>query len=112
VKIDLKQNGGVLVAAIREPQLDAHTAPALTEALEAAIDGGAARLVVDMSDVYFLDSSGLGALIRLLKRLPEGGNLALCGCRAPILELLRLTRIDQILAAHPSEQEAIDSISG
>ena len=101
--------GDVLVAAIRESQIDAHTAPALTQFLEAEIDKGRARVVVDLSEVSFLDSSGLGALIRLLKHLPADGNLALCGCRAPVLELLKLTRLDQILLAYPSCGDAIGS---
>ena len=112
MKVDLHMAGDVMVAAIREPQIDAHTAPALTQLLEAEIDKGQPRVVVDMSEVSFLDSSGLGALIRLLKHLPADGNLALCGCRPPILELLKLTRLDRILMAYPSCGEAIDSFRG
>lgn len=109
MKVDLHMTGDVLVAAIRDPQIDAHTAPVLTQLLEAEIDKGRSRVVVDMSAVSFLDSSGLGALIRLLKHLPEDGSLALCSCRASILELLRLTRLDRILMAYPTCGEAIDS---
>ena len=109
MKVDLHMAGDVMVATIRAPQIDAHTAPELTQFLETEIDTGRARVVVDMCEVSFLDSSGLGALIRLLKHLPEEGNLALCGCRAPILELLRLTRLDRILTAYPSCGEAIES---
>jgi len=110
VDLDLTRQDGVVVAAVRGQQLDARSAPELTEVLEREIEAGASRIVIDMRDVFFLDSSGLGALIRLLKRLPPNGNLALSGCRASILELLKLTRIDKILAAYPSREEAIASL--
>ena len=57
-------------------ELDVHTVPELREALARAVDGGATRLVVDLLEVGFIDSVGLGAILHTKKRLGPAGRLA------------------------------------
>ena len=58
-------------------ELDVATAPALRDRLTAAIDAGTQRLVIDLSDISFLDSVALAAIVHAKQRLPENGRLAL-----------------------------------
>ncbi len=52
-------------------EVDLYTAPALRDRMASLIDGGVRRLVVNLEEVGFLDSSGLGVLIGALRRLKE-----------------------------------------
>src|SRR5437879_6230877 len=61
------QQGAATVVCVTG-EVDSKTAPALREAVDAAIDGGTGLVVVDMTAVGFIDSAGLAALIQCLKR--------------------------------------------
>jgi anti-sigma B factor antagonist len=62
--------GGCLVVSLKEKRLDAVIAASFREALVARIDEGQRSIVLDMSQVSFMDSSGLGAVVYVL--IPEG----------------------------------------
>lgn len=90
------------VFVIPWPRLDLAHVAALKDALRPLTDEGADRLIIDMSGVNFLDSSGLGALVKLSRQLGGRGKVALSGVREPVLSLLTMSRMDQvfILAAN------------
>ncbi len=58
-------------------ELDIATAPALRDRLNAAIDAGSHRLVIDLSAISFLDSVALATIVHAKQRLPEDGRMAL-----------------------------------
>ena len=60
----------------------------------AGIEAGHTRLVLDLSGVDFVDSSGLGAIVACLKRLGPRGDLAIAGARGAVSRLFTLTRMD------------------
>ena len=69
---------------------------------------GTVHLIVDLNDVEFLDSTGLGALVGGLKRLrAHDGNLTLAINTERILRVFRITGLTRVLRAHPSVREAI-----
>lgn len=78
-------------------QIDSHTATALDEALDAA--PSAASVSVDLSEVSFVDSSGLRVLVRAHKRLADGGGaLTLVKPSQPVTRLLDMTGLSSELA--------------
>lgn len=89
-----------------EGEMDLHTAPLFRERLEAVVARyGVSRVLVDLSGVAFIDSSGLGALLGRHRALRErGGGLRLAvpeGRLRSILELAGLTRALEVLEAPP-----------
>ena len=75
--------------------------------LEALIDADARLLVLDLSDVTFIDSSGLGALIAGLKATRRaGGDLRIAQVPEQVMTVLRLTNLDRVLRAHPTVADA------
>ncbi len=87
LKLDVSENPAVVSA---DGQIDAHTAPSLEEAL----DGMAAEVTVslDLSQVTFIDSSGLRVIVRTHKRLAEtGGQLVIAEPSEPVMRLLDIT---------------------
>lgn len=73
-----------------------------------AVDGGNTKVVVDLSDVSFIDSSGLGALIASLKTARQaGGDLRIAAPSEQVRTVLQLTNLDRVLRPHDSVEDAI-----
>jgi anti-sigma B factor antagonist len=89
-------------------ELDLYTAPALRDRVLAASDEGQRRIVIDLSGVPFMDSSGLGVIVACLKRLREsGGDLALVTAPgSPPSKLLSLTGLDRAIPTFSTPDEA------
>lgn len=97
----------IVTPAATVTRLDAHTAPALRDALLGCIDAGAQSLILDLSAVTFLDSSALGALIAAAKRAGTVGHFGVAGLLPAVARLFALTHMDRVFTLHPSTAEAI-----
>ncbi len=83
------------------------SAPQLRTAITEAVDSGRTRVVVDLTEVGFMDSSGLGALVAGLKKArQEGGDLRLTGVNQQVSTVLELTNLDRVLQVHATVEEA------
>lgn len=88
-------------------RLDASSADAFVEHVEAEIRVGAELVSLDMTEVGFVSSVGLGALLRLASRVrSSGGRLALVAASDAVTEMLRVTRLDRVLAVGPASAAA------
>lgn len=105
-------HGHVLVLRLTEPRLDASRAPALREELIRHVEAGQDRIVLDLSAVDFMDSSGLGALVSCLKRMGTRGTLAVVGAQGAVARLFALTRMDRVFALHPTVDAALGQMAG
>ena len=84
-------------------EVDVYSAPALEDCISRAIDDGGADLIVDMSRVEFLDSTGLGVLVKALKRTREsGGSLRLVATDERVIKVFRITGLDAVIPIHES----------
>lgn len=90
--------------------LDLATSPNLREAIIRLIDEGTRQIVVDLSALEFMDSSGLGVLVAALKRVRENGaTLNLVAGGEKILKLFRITGLLQVFRIDSSVDGAIES---
>ncbi|WP_368496546.1 STAS domain-containing protein [Herbiconiux sp. A18JL235] len=96
------------IAVIRgDGRLNMVSGPLLRDAVKRAVDGGRARIVVDLSRVAFMDSSGLGALIGSLKTAREHhGDLRIVAPSAQVSMVLKLSNVETILTPYASVEEA------
>ena len=92
-----------------EGEMDLYSAPAVRDAALAAMDSGVDHLVLDLTAVPFMDSSGLGVIVACLKRLREmGGDLAVVSpSSSPSTKLLSLTGLDHAIATHATLDQAL-----
>ena len=68
------------------------------------------RVVFDLSQLQFIDSSGLGAILSCLRKLTaSGGDLKLCALTPPVRELVEVTRMHRIFDIFDTSEEAIQS---
>jgi len=69
-------------------------------------------MILDLSSVPYIDSSGLGSLVSLyVSRQKQGQRMALAGVNARILNLLEITKMEQLFLIFPSISDAIDALS-
>jgi anti-sigma B factor antagonist len=109
LSLDTRELGEWTVVAV-SGELDLYTAPALREEIQGLSDRGVTHVVIDLSTVGFVDSSGLGAIVACLKRLRErDGALELVAPESsPINRLLSLTGLDHAIRTHPSADDVVD----
>jgi anti-sigma B factor antagonist len=82
---------------IAEPQFDAATVPDFKKALDAAWKPGVARVVLDLAAVELIDSSGVGALLSVQKRLPPDAEpVTLRRVRPAVVGVLQLLRLQRV----------------
>ena len=92
-------------------EIDIYTAPAFKDAINELTAQGFANILIDMTDVAFMDSSGFGTLLSASKPLrPIGGTLSLCGCNEAITRMLEITRLNTIIPLYRMREDALDSI--
>lgn len=91
-------------------RFDAHEAPTVAKWFED--NQQASRVVVDLGGVTFIDSSGLSALVKGLKRCrQDGGDVHLCALQQPVVIIFELTRLDKAFSIHPDEAAALQAFS-
>lgn len=91
-------------------RLTAVNAKAFKEETIALIEAGASRLVIDFSQTTFLDSSGLGALTGVLKKIGLRGDLVVCGLNSDLQQMFRICRMDRVFAIYPDEYAALQNL--
>lgn len=93
-------------------EVDVYSAPALKEQLTQLLQSGAHSVVVDLSGVAFLDSTGLGALVEArAATIDAGGSLALVCSHERILKLFTITGLDGVFAIRPTVKAALQALS-
>jgi anti-sigma B factor antagonist len=95
-----------------EGELDIATAPALRKRLDAAIDAGKHRLVIDLSAVSFLDSIALATIVHAKQRLPEDGKMALAvEPSSYVMLVFEGTGLPKVLDLVKTRAQAIEHVS-
>lgn len=105
-----ERKGPYLVLTVQRARIDAEMTDAFkAEALDhLACDQG--DCLLDLNKVGFMDSSGIGALVGLLKLVGGERNLVLCGLSPAVAATLRLARLDRVFSTMPSVADAVRRI--
>lgn len=94
-------------------EVDVYTAPTLREKIVSLVDSGSKAIIVDLTHVEFLDSTGLGVLVGGMKRLKAvGGNFALVCDQEKLLKIFRITGLDRVFTLHSSVEAAAAGMAG
>ncbi|MBS3694117.1 STAS domain-containing protein [Rhodococcus qingshengii] len=101
-------DSGVVVIS-PQGRLNMVSAPGLRAHLHELVESGSARIVVDLSGIEFIDSSGLGVLISGLKIARQaGGDLRIAAPSLQVETVLELTNLNRVLRAYSSSNEAFE----
>jgi anti-anti-sigma factor len=102
-----KHPSGVLIVEV-EGQLIVGNRQELKATIQQALDNGERKLLVDFAKTGYIDSSGLGALVSISKKVREqGGELRLSGLNEDLRSLFELTKLDTLFAIADTSAQAL-----
>ena len=102
-----REAGGKTIVAVGG-EIDVYTAPKLRDKLSELVATGAYDIVVDMHEVEFLDSTGLGVLVGGLKKVrAHDGSLRLVCNQDRLLKIFRITGLAKVFVIHETADEAL-----
>ncbi len=104
---ETSQQGNLFIVRPLDNRLDARSAESFKENLAIWIAQSHRIIVLDLARVTFVDSSGLGAMVAVLKMMGKDGKVAVCSLQAPVLALFKLTRMDKVFAIFADVEAAI-----
>jgi anti-sigma B factor antagonist len=110
MNIEANKIGNLLIVKLIEDRLDADLARDFKNKVNQWVSQGEKFILLNLSEVKFIDSSGLGAILSILKNLGNRGNLALCRIGENVMSLFRLTRMNRVFQIFADETEAIVSL--
>ena len=94
-------------------EIDIYTAPRLRELLIDLVSQGSYQLIVNLDEVGFLDSTGLGVLVGGLRRVrAHNGSLDLVCTQQPILKIFRITGLTEVFGIYETVDQAIAARKG
>lgn len=99
--------GDILVVRAMDDRIDAACAIQFKDRMREIAQDNSPRVVLDMSRVAFLDSSGLGAVVAVMKALAPDRRLELSGLTVNVQKVFRLTRMDSVFTIHPSMPDSL-----
>lgn len=106
--LNSETHDGILVLTPDTSRIDASSAIYLKDQFKDATEDVDGRVVMDLSDVSFVDSSGLGAIVSALKLL-GGRRLELAGLTPVVAKVFKLTCMDQVFLIHGSVDSALSA---
>ena len=111
MRFEENRAGDVLVAKVLENRIVAEVAPRFKAQLLQYINAGNKEIVLDLSAVTFIDSSGLGALVSILKAMGQDGDLVLCGTTGTVTSMFKLTRMDKVFRMFSTTDDAVAALT-
>ncbi|MEM6479300.1 MAG: STAS domain-containing protein [Pseudomonadota bacterium] len=103
--------GSTRIVKVLDSRIDAAVAIQFKDAMRAETEGGPERIVLDLSDVSFIDSSGLGAVVAAKKLLNDAHVLELAGLTPVVAKVFKLTRMDTVFAIHSDVAAAVPPLA-
>jgi len=90
--------------------LDAFSEPAFRKVIGKCIEEGPNQVILDLSQIDFIDSSGLGALVQLAKQAQTAGGTSQIVTNARVTQTVKLVRLEKFLSLQPKVEAAIENI--
>ena len=106
---ETEQFGEIFAVTVAE-EMDSRNAQQAKDHFKGLVGDGNSHIVVDLTPLNFIDSSGLGALVTALKAARQaGGDVRLCGLTAPVKSIFELTRLYRVFDIFENRSEAVAS---
>ncbi len=110
MNLKIEEKNDIVIIFVREERLDAHNSSDLKVELQRIFQEGKKNVLVDLYDVRFIDSSGLGALVSGFKNaISNQGNLKLSSLQPQVKSMFELTRLHRVFEIFPSSGDALEN---
>ena len=102
------EDGDCLVITVHEKRVDAAVAVRFKDQIRELTDAPSRRVVLNLAEVEFLDSSGLGAVVGAMKQLGSDRRMDLAGLTPSVDKVFRMTRMDTVFRIFPDVKSAVE----
>ena len=110
LEITQRETNGIYLLALKGRLVLGDESGGLLTAMDSLLASGATRMVINLEQVNYVDSAGLGALIEIHRKTKaRGGSLKLCNLRPKLREALEIAKLLPIFETCPSEAVAVAS---
>lgn len=106
-----QEDGDVLIVTVLDARIDAAVAVRFKNRVMELTTAPSERVILDLSHVEFLDSSGLGAVVGAMKQLGRSRKLDLAGLTPTVEKVFRITRMDRVFRIFPNTKAAIEDVA-
>lgn len=107
LSLSTRESAGASVVDV-SGEIDVYTSPKLRERLVGLVNDGSTNIVVNLAEVDFIDSTGLGVLVGALKRIrSRGGSLSLVCSETGLLRVFTITGLEKVFMIYPSVEAAV-----
>ncbi|HWO99996.1 MAG TPA: STAS domain-containing protein [Methylococcus sp.] len=108
MNLSTQKRNGSTVLSVAEARLDAHNSAELKDVILKLLEDGSRQIVVDLSQVGFIDSSGLGALLSGYKNASlRSSGFLLAGLQPRVRSMFELTRLTRVFEIYPTLEDAL-----
>lgn len=112
MQLNCVTHNDINVISVQESRIDAASAIQFKDAMRAVTETGPSHVVLDLSGVKFVDSSGLGAIVASMKQMGDARRLDLASLTPDVAKVFRLTRMDSIFVIHDDVAQALQRAAG
>ena len=110
MNLKIEEKNEIVVVRVKEERLDAHNSGDLKLEMNRLFGEGRKNILVDLEDVRFIDSSGLGALVSGFKNaISNQGNMKLASLQPQVKSMFELTRLHRVFEIFTTSSEALDN---
>ena len=102
MQLAIEKVSGVVVVRVQQDRIDAASAIQFKDQMRELAQSGSPKVLLDLENVAFIDSSGLGAIVAAMKALAPSQKLELSGLTETVKKVFRLTRMDTVFTIHES----------
>jgi anti-sigma B factor antagonist len=110
MELKTERNGGSVIVFVKEERLDAHNSADLKTEMNRLFEAGTVNLIIDLKEVRFIDSSGLGVLVSGFKNAStRHGSIKLSGLQTQVKSMFELTRLHRVFDIFTTADDALES---
>ncbi len=102
---------GVQVVTVKDRRIDAAVAVRFKDKMQELTGETNERVILDLGEVEFLDSSGLGAVVGTMKHLGRNRRLDLANLTPTVEKVFRITRMDRVFRIFPTTEAALEAVA-
>lgn len=112
MKTNIIDNGEIKILQVKGKVTIGDGDVKLREAVHGLLDGGARKIILDLADLSYIDSSGIGELVSVYTTMTNrGGQLRLSNLHSKIYSLLQLTALVSVFQIYDSNEDAMQSFN-
>ena len=110
MQLEVRHENDILIVTVINSRIDAQVSEDFKDRMFQFISEGNHNIILNISQVGFIDSSGLGVIVASLKQLKGQGNMVICEMNDSVERMFKLTRMNKIFNLFESETEALEFI--